>query len=109
MFSAGDIIDVEVARRLYFDEKFDYKEIDELGLLRLPLREGNESGLLWEVGQRLANPFSIVLLIISLLEILFNGNHDDPLSEGYPAFQEPLLKTPSLKKSTLECITSVLT
>lgn len=107
LFPAEDIIDVEVARRLYFDEKFDYQEIDDLGILRLPLREGNESGLLWEVSQRSANSFTIVLLNISLLEILFHGNLDGPLSRDYRTFQKPLSKTPSLKESMLECITSV--
>ncbi|KAF5380226.1 hypothetical protein D9757_008221 [Collybiopsis confluens] len=48
----SDIVDFEVARRLHFQHQFSYDEIDRTGLLRLPLRDGSESGLIWESSQR---------------------------------------------------------
>ncbi|KAJ4490860.1 hypothetical protein J3R30DRAFT_146112 [Lentinula aciculospora] len=50
-----DIIEVEVARSLHYNNGFTFEEIDNLKLLRLPLRGPNdnpESGLLWEYSQR---------------------------------------------------------
>ncbi|KAF9067728.1 hypothetical protein BDP27DRAFT_872386 [Rhodocollybia butyracea] len=47
-----DVVDIEVARRLHFEMKLSYSGINDLCILRLPLRDGNEYGLLWEYNQR---------------------------------------------------------
>ncbi|KIK69269.1 hypothetical protein GYMLUDRAFT_642697 [Collybiopsis luxurians FD-317 M1] len=47
-----DIIDLEVARRLHFEHHFSFDDIDRTRLLRLPLRDDSEYGLLWEMSQR---------------------------------------------------------